>query len=149
MQNGIFNRSDKIDELVQTKDDDALSNICATESSMGYDSDGITCLEILECGFKLALEANGRDIWISEYWDDDQGGNRAYFFIGSEEEVVKAIEVLPDMEESEEEDDEIPFKDSAISKSIEEKPERIQKALDINIEEWFYQDVWDGPKDKL
>jgi len=84
-------RSEKIDFLVKKLEklggwhlNDISDGCCTT----GYDNGGSTGYEIYECGIALGRLAGDKDIHVV-YHDEDY---IAYFFVGSEQEIVEYLE---------------------------------------------------------
>jgi len=84
------------DELLADEERDGANLLHeASDSSClcGYDGDGSTCYEVFSNGFRLAAQAaEGDDVW--EVRDNGGAPPTAYFFLGTEEEVLAKLRGL-------------------------------------------------------
>jgi hypothetical protein len=80
-----------VDDLLKEDEDGGMSDLladeCDSSCTSGYDNDGSTGLEIFRNGFRLAEKAEGDVLMVRD------GGSPpvAYFFLGTEEEVLQKI----------------------------------------------------------
>ncbi len=94
-----FKRSDRIDGLVEecwetAKDPSQITEEAETSCTCGYDNDGSTGYEIFQNGFNLGCQAasEGKDVFVAfTDWDRQRV---AFFFLGTEEEIVAKLEAL-------------------------------------------------------
>jgi len=88
----LFKQSDKINKLASQVDPGEHTDHSCTTS---YNNDGSTGEDIFTNGYELAVAAKGRDVYV--VYEESDDGDVAYFFIGTEEEIIKKLtEALDD-----------------------------------------------------
>jgi hypothetical protein len=97
-----FKNSKALQELADTKDQDALCEAADSCCTNGYDNDGSTGFEIFENGFDLGVEAVGKQVFVL----DVNGGDTSIFFIGDEKTIKAKIAALSEKSEEDSEEDE-------------------------------------------
>ena len=83
-------KSDKLQKLADTKNQDAVVEASDSTCTNSYDNDGSTGREIFDNGYQLAQRTKDRDIFVLNVY----GGNSSAFFIGTEEEVEAKLELI-------------------------------------------------------